>query len=193
MNKMSGERDNIDLKDNKNSELKKYKRFVILLLLLLFLLISGIGFAIYYQINSKEVVTEEDVGIDLDARLGILPGMSLEEIRDRLNAFVEEGMMNVSITPEPTFENGRARGKLRIENIAANHYDYIVTIKLKDTGEQIYKSGIISPGYYVDTAKLSKVLKKGDYEAIAVFDAYIPGEKTIIGSAVIDILIHILN
>lgn len=186
----------IDLNDEnlknkeKNKELKKIKRLIIILFLLLFLLVSGIGFAIYTVIKNKEV---EETYVDLDAKLGILPGMSLEEIQSRLNQVVEEGMVNISINPEPEFENGSAKGNLRIENVAANHYDYIVTITLDDTGEEIYQSGVISPGYYVDEAKLTKELPKGDYNATAVFKAYEQGTKNIIGTVAVTILIHILN
>lgn len=186
----------IDLNDenlknkDKNKELKKIKRLIIILFLLLFLLVSGIGFAIYTVIKNKEV---EETYVDLDAKLGILPGMSLEEIQNRLNQVVEEGMVNISINPEPEFENGSAKGNLRIENVAANHYDYIVTITLDDTGEEIYKSGVISPGYYVDEAKLTKELPKGDYNATAVFKAYEQETKNIIGTVAVTMVIHILN
>ena len=111
------------------------KKHLLLVILLLLLAIGGIFLWNYLQ-------KEKEAAADRDARMGILPGMSEEDIQKRLNQTVAEGMMNVSINPSPVFKDGSSKGNLRIENIKANHYSYIVTIYLdennKDPGGQLY-------------------------------------------------------
>ena len=167
------------------------KKIILVLLLLALLTAAGILFWNYYQKKQQAIS-------DRDARMGILPGMSEEDIQDRLNQTVAEGMMNVSINPSPMFKDGRSKGNLRIENIKANHYSYIITIYLEKGNEMVYQSGLLAPGYYIEKAKLSKNLKKGNYPATALFEAYekSPEDKEKeepIGAAAVKIILQILN
>lgn len=166
------------------SEKKKRKRWLLLLLLLLSF---GAIFCIVYQSLNKQ----QSLYKDRDAELGIMPGMSEEEIQQRLNTVVSQGMMNVSMNPRPTFKDGASEGSLRIENIKQNHYSYQVTITRDDTGEEIYQSGILEPGYFIESAKLNQVLPKGEYPATARFLAYQNPEEKAIGAAVLKIEIVI--
>ena len=175
----------------KKTELRKKKGLVMLLLCS----ISIIGVLVSFLLQKPKEAPKtqpEEVFSDRDAELGIMPGMTQAEIQDRLNQVVAEGMMNISINPTPVFKSGEEKGNLRIENIKANHYSYVVTITLDDTGEEIYKSGLLSPGYYIERAALSKPLKKGKYEATARFKAFQKGNnKEPIGAAAAKILITI--
>ena len=101
--------------------------------------------------------------------------------------------MNVSMNPNPVFENGSAQGDLRIENIEKNHYSYTVTITKDDNGEEIYKSGLLEPGYYINEAKLSKNLSAGEYPATARFLAYQNPDEAPIGAAVVKLNITVKN
>ena len=106
------------------------------------------------------------------AELGLLPGMTEEEIRDRLNRKVADSMMNISINPKPVFANGRAAGDLRIENIPGNSCSFTVTIRRSDTGQTILQTGVIDPGYYVEQMALDTPLPAGEYPCLALFTAY---------------------
>lgn len=167
------------------SKKKRLRKFGFLLFLLL--LISSSLF-IYQKFSA-----DKGVYSDQDAKLGILPGMSEDEIQQRLNTVVSEGMMNVSMNPQPVFQDGDSPGNLRIENIEQNHYSYQVSITLDDTAEEIYQSGLLEPGYFIDQAKLSKSLPKGSYRATARFLAYADPEEKPIGSAVLKITVVIEN
>lgn len=185
------------MEKGKGPETDKKKDKKSWLLLLLFLSICIIAVLAYLLMNrpkEEPKAKTEEVFADRDAELGIMPGMTQAEIQDRLNQVVAEGMMNISINPTPVFKSGKEKGDLRIENIKANHYSYIVTITLDDTGEEIYQSGLLSPGYYIEKASLSKSLKKGSYKATARFKAYQKGNsKEPIGAAAAKILITIEN
>ena len=116
-----------------------------------------------------------------------------EEIEDRLNRKVAESMMNVSFNPTPEFEDGKSAGNLRIENIPGNNYAFTVTIVRADTGEQILKTGLIDPGYYVQDIKLDKELPKGEYPCVATFTGYDPQTLQEIGETGSQLVITIKN
>lgn len=109
---------------------------------------------------------------ELAAEMGLLPGMTEEEIQDRLNRTVAESMMNVSINPTPVFPSGTQAGNIRIENIPGNSCSFTVSVVRSDTGETILSTGIIDPGYYVEYVELDTPLPKGEYSCVAVFTGY---------------------
>lgn len=169
---------------------KKKKRWLIVLLLLLLL---AVGAAVFYFLfwNREE---QPRIDKELSAKAGLLPSHSEEDLQKLLNETVEEGMVNISINPDPVFRDGKSEGNLNIENIPANHYDLQVDITLEESNEIVYRSGLIEPGHYVDNAKLTKRLKKGDYKAVAVFTAYYPDNETdILAKTSANIVIHVHN
>ena len=109
--------------------------------------------------------------------------LSPEEIADRLNQKVEEGMINISMNTAPYFENGTAEGNLMLVNESINNYPQKVQIVRNDTGEQIYESGAIAVGSKIERAKLDVVLPAGTYECTAYFSNLDPETGDIIGTA----------
>ena len=63
----------------------------------------------------------------------------------------------------------------------------------EDNGETVYKSGLISPGYFVENAKLDTPLAKGIYPAVAVFTAYDTETKQEMGTAGANVNLMIKN
>ncbi|MEA4853999.1 MAG: hypothetical protein VB082_06965 [Christensenella sp.] len=127
--------------------------------------------------------------LDTNASIGQYEGKTPEEIQTELDKVVEENMFNVSIASVIVFENGEAEGELRIENIAANPYLMGVQIMLSDSNEVVYTSGLIEPGYHIQSAKLSKPVSAGTYDAMALFTAYDPQSEEAMGQAAIQISI----
>ncbi len=150
-------------------EKKGRARLLVILLLILLLLLGVCGGIIY-----KMMTTEEKSRLARDelALGGLLPGKTPEEISDLLNAKIEEGMVNIGIAAEPIFEENGKKGRIGIENIEANRYSFQVDIILDETGEKLYQSGLIDPGYYIEFIELERQLQAGDYEATAIFSTY---------------------
>lgn len=138
---------------------------------------------------------------ELDAELGILPGMSSDEIQDRLNRKVAESRLNISMNPTPVFADGAAEGDVRIENIQGNKYGFIVSITVIGTDEapgakdfldqEILKTGLIEPGKYLEKKRLDVDLPKGIYVCIATFTAYSLETDMEIGSAGMQIVLTV--
>lgn len=153
-----------------NKEPKK-KTPIALILLLLLLLIAAIGAGIFFYLKSQQP-QKGRLARDEDALGGMLPGKTEAEIQDLLAQKVEEGMVDVSIKGQPVFEYNGKKGLLGIENLETNHYSFQVDVLLNDTGDIIYHSGLIDPGYYIEYVELDKELEAGQYEATAVFTTY---------------------
>lgn len=83
-------------------------------------------------------------------------------------------------------------GTLQIENNPNNKYSQEVTITRDDTGETIYRSGLIDPNYHIQEDVLLEDLDAGDYDCTASFVAY-DEEHQAVGSAAAKIVVSILN
>ena len=175
--------------ENEEPEKEKKKKKGLLLLLLLLLLI---GLAVggwkawkYYTVKAPLIAKQKE----LDAEIGIMPGMTVDQIQDRLNRHVAEGRFNASMNGNPVFKNGKEKGNLRIENIPGNRYAFTVTLQIvnvdadeypeaaKHIGETVLETGLLEPGSYVSEKQLDVNLPKGNYDCLATFTAY-TSEKT---------------
>ena len=119
--------------------------------------------------------------------------LSPEEIAEKLNEKVAEGMINISANTAPIFEDGSSEGNLMLVNESINNYPQKVQIVRNDTGEQIYESGAIAVGSKIERAKLDVVLPAGTYECTAYFHNLDPESGEIIGTAGAIITITIIN
>ena len=138
--------------------------------------------------DSKTGIVYDDAAIE-----GGWDNLSPEEIAEKLNEKVAEGMINISMNTAPYFENGTAEGNLMLVNESINNYPQKVQIVRNDTGEQIYESGAIAVGSKVERAKLDLVLPAGIYECTAYFHNLDPESGAIIGTAGAIITITIKN
>ena len=119
--------------------------------------------------------------------------LSPEEIAEKLNEKVAEGMINISMNTAPYFEDSTAEGNLMIVNESINNYPQKVQIVRNDTAEQIYESGAIAVGSKIEHAKLDAALPAGTYECTAYFHNLNPETGEIIGTAGAIINISIKN
>lgn len=153
----------------------------IALIAVLLCVIGALVFLLLRPDDGGQTVTEKER--DPNAAVGQYEGKTPEEIQAELDKIVEEGMFNISINSTVTMASGSDEAELRIENIAANHHLMSVEIKLDDTGEVIYASGLIEPGYYIQSAPLNTTLAKGSYAATALFTAYNIETEAVAGQA----------
>lgn len=120
--------------------------------------------------SSGEGPQKNPIGWDTNSEEGEIAHKSQEEIEEELNEKVREGMINISMNTSPVFADGASKGNLLIYNSEKNLYPQVVYIVLKDTGEEIYRSGAIPVGSRIENAKLAVDLDKGEYDCIAYFN-----------------------
>ena len=178
---------NIKVKDKIFNKKKK----VILILFILLILLSICGFLGFKWYDNYKIQTQEG---QLTGSIGAIPGLSPEELQKELQKQADESLFSFNINSKPIFENGKSEGNLRIANPQYNVYPITVTIRLEDTNEVIFKSGKIQPNHYIENAKLTKNLKKGEYKAIATIEAFDPKDnEKFLGKAQAILNITILN
>ena len=178
----------------------KQARLNIRVVLAVAFLVCAIGAGIFLitRLVSKPLTKEDARGqtgivYDSSAVEGGWDNLSPEEIAEKLNEKVAEGMINISMNTAPYFENGTAEGNLMLVNESINLYPQKVQIVRNDTGEQIYESGAIAIGSKIERAKLDVVLPAGTYECTAYFHNLDPETGDIIGTAGAIINITIKN
>ena len=128
--------------------------------------------------DPKTGIVYDDAAIE-----GGWDNLSPEEIAEKLNEKVAEGMINISMNTAPYFENGKAEGNVMIVNESINNYPQKVQIVRNDTGEQIYESNAIPVGSKIERATLDVTLPAGTYECTAYFHNLDPESGAIIGTA----------
>ena len=142
---------------------------------------------------SGQQTADQGIVYDSAAVEGGWDNLSPEEIAEKLNEKVAEGMINISMNTAPYFEDSTAEGNLMIVNESINNYPQKVQIVRNDTGEQIYESGAIAVGSKIEHAKLDAALPAGTYECTAYFHNLNPETGEIIGTAGAIINITIKN
>ena len=178
----------------------KQARLNIRVVLAVAFLVCAIGAGIFLitRLVSKPLTKEEaraQAGIvyDSSAVEGGWANLSPEEIAEKLNEKVAEGMINISMNTAPYFEDGTSEGNVMIVNEAINNYPQKVQVVRNDTGEQIYQSNAIPVGSKIERAKLDVALPAGTYECTAYFHNLDPDTGEIIGTAGAIINITIKN
>ena len=159
----------------------------------------AIGAIIFIIVTLRSPMTKEEArakaGIvyDSSATEGGWDNLSPEEIAEKLNEKVAEGMINISMNTAPYFEDGKAEGNVMIVNEAINNYPQQVEFIRNDTGEQIYQSKAIPVGSKIERAALDVELPAGTYECTAMFHNLDPVSGEIIGTAGAIITITVKN
>ena len=158
----------------------------------------GAGVFLITRLVSKPLTKEDARGqtgivYDSSAVEGGWDNLSPEEIAEKLNEKVAEGMINISMNTAPYFEDGKAEGNVMIVNESINNYPQKVQIVRNDTGEQIYESGAIAVGSKIEHAALDVELPAGTYECTAMFHNLDPVSGETIGTAGAIITITVKN
>ena len=161
-------------------------------------LLVGAGIFLITRLVSKPLTKEDARGqtgivYDSSAVEGGWDNLSPEEIAEKLNEKVAEGMINISMNTAPYFEDGKAEGNVMIVNESINNYPQQVEFIRNDTGEQIYQSKAIPVGSKIERAALDVELPAGTYECTAMFHNLDPETGDIIGTAGAIITITIKN
>lgn len=166
-----------------NPPKKKGKGWLIALIVVLGVGLLGGGGYFAYENFLKPQDSYERFQFDTEAMEGRIQMMTEEEIQAELDRVIEEGMFNISIASSIIFDPDTKEGEARIENIPANRYHMQVDIYLDDTGEKVFSSKLIQPGYSLEYIKLNRDLAPGMYPATAAFNAITKEELQLFGTA----------
>jgi len=181
------------MQENTQKDTKSWTT-ILMTIIILMLFITMTSILIFRKTSKPEDPPAAESGLVFDesAVEGGWEQLSQEEIEDRLNNQLEEGMINISMNTSPYFDDGTSKGNLMIVNETINRYPQKVQIIRNDTDEVIYTSGAIAVGSKIEAAALDVDLNAGTYECTALFHN-LDNSGNIIGSAGAIITITIKN
>lgn len=176
----------------KKQQEKNNKNLIIAVIILLLCFVLLLGGVLLYFLYLQPMQKNQVKGGQREAAAlqGSLTFMTEEEIQEALNSIVEEGMFRISIASTILAEED-GMAQMRIENNMTNRYIMQVTMYLDETGDEIYRTGLIDPGYYIQEAKFHKHLEPGEYDATAVFTALYPDTEELVGTVGANVKIYV--
>lgn len=99
---------------------------------------------------------------DYENKVNQIKEIDASKRQEELNMLVDEGKMNVNYSSKAIF-HGRISEHFNIKNIKNNHH--AIEFQLYDeTGECIYSSKKLAPGYEMTSIELEKELTKGVHQ-----------------------------
>ena len=134
------------------------------IIFLVLLVGAGIFFAVkllHKPADTALASSKSGIVYDSSAVEGGWDNLSPEEIAEKLNEKVAEGMINISMNTAPYFENGKAEGNVMIVNEDINLYPQQVEFIRNDTQEIIYQSKAIPVGSKIERAALAAEPARG--------------------------------
>lgn len=139
------------------------KKQLLLGLLLLLLVAIAVGTGWYYN-RSPTVVS----GIP-SATTEKMSEASLKKYAEKQ---VDKSNVTIQVFPNISIDSDGKSGNMYIQNIPTNKTAQVATLKDKKTGEILYTSELLKPGYQVSKIFLNKQLSKGHHEGIVTLTFY---------------------
>ncbi|MFC0616119.1 hypothetical protein [Enterococcus faecalis] len=164
----------------------KKKASILFLCVVMIMII--IGYKLYTNNSSGELISGDLLPEVKDAKK-----LSEKDLDKLANQKVDETKFTLTIYPEAYFEDGSSEGQLYIKNEFHNHYPIAIEFIENETGETIYETGAIHPGYGIETATLTKVLPKGEHKSTAKVSVYDPKTQKYQGQTEAEVTIHVKN
>lgn len=182
------------MNENKSNGVTISKRLITIIGVLLAIIIGLLVFMVMENKNStagesKNSITTPHVGS------GVISGTTKSDIQaelDEAQRKVDESMLSVEISPNPTFPSGTEMGKIFIQNPESNKLSFGVQFALEETDEVVYTSGLLPVGSRIEEAILDVDLNKGEYPAVAYFTSY-DAEGQPVGQTGLSITIIVQN
>lgn len=143
-------------KQNKEERNNKNVIYKIIILLLLVIIIALLIFRCSSNKNENKPVSE------YEDKINKITKIDYSKRQDELNKIVEDGMINIKYMSSAVFK-GKVSESFKVENNQNNHGDMIFEI-YDETGNTIYKSKKIQPGYQLTDIELEKDMAKGKHE-----------------------------
>lgn len=154
------------------------KTLILVLIVIVVIAACGIGAVIYLNGQKESEKQLENQGgsmmflPDANAKEGGLDGESLSELYHEMIEKSEKNRIVVNFSETITLADGSSEAEVQIANPVENNYPMQFTIKLEDTGETVYESGLVPLGSHLSSIKLTKDLDAGVYPAVLTYNAF---------------------
>ncbi len=124
-----------------------------------------------------------DDGMEPNVVVGSMEGYTDEEIAEMLKQKIDEGMIAFSLNTSMYLASPGAQVAVKFENPANNAKLTKLKLVRDDTGEQLYETGLLAPGSYVDSASFDAELEPGEYACTGYIESYDQETRKYLGEA----------
>ena len=135
-----------------------------------------IGIGVWQFLENSQIRNEYGQS-DLLWKQELAEGTDVDLVRDLRNQELSENMKYLSMERQIHIKSAQNKGNAGISNDRRSSFGCTVTLYRDATGEMVYQSGLIEPGYYIETIQLKGGLKKGYYPCTAVWSFYTEHEE----------------
>ena len=123
----------------------------------------GIGVSLLFLVTVMCYSCGRELAVsEYEENVNRIEVIDASERQAELNAIVEEGKMNVNYSAKAIFD-GTISESFNVKNIENNHHPIVFEI-FDETGESVYLSKKIEPGYEMNQIELERELSKGTHE-----------------------------
>lgn len=142
--------------------------------------VAGLLLAAFFGLRQCSSV---DDGMEPNVVVGSMEGYTDEEIAEMLKQKVDEGMIAFSLNTSMYLASPDAQTAVKFENPANNAKLTKLRLVRDDTGEQLYETGLLAPGSYVDNAAFDVALEPGEYACTGYITSYDQETRNYLGEA----------
>lgn len=133
----------------------------------------------------------DDDGMEPNVVVGTMEGYTDEEIAEMLKQKVDEGMIAFSLNTHMYLEGPDAQASVKFENPANNAKLTKLRLVRDDTGEQLYETGFLAPGSYVDADAFDVRLEPGEYTCTGYISSYSQETRKYLGEAACTVIVTV--
>lgn len=116
--------------------------------------------------------------------------MSDKALKKYVDKKVNANQVTMEVYPEVTIKSDGINGNLWIHNVPINKVGQQATL-LDENNKELTKTGLIKPGYQVDTVKLNRKLTKGLHKGTIKITFYDLSKKEKVGQEAIEAQIEV--
>lgn len=165
--------------NNQEISKKVARRKKTILFVIILIAICGIATVILHNLGYLHYPWDKTNLIVSNGKKGTLPNLSEEEVMDMMQKEADESKVRIQMNTKPVRQED-GRFSYMIQNLETNKFEMEVKIYLGDdsTGELVFDSGKLQPGYYVDYDKSFIQLESGTHTAIG-YVLFYEGDETL--------------
>lgn len=127
----------------------------------LLLLLLGIGIGVGITCHFLNLENEEPIS-EFAEEVNQITQIDYSERQEEVNRLVEKGKINIVYATAAVFD-GKVSESFNVQNNINNHYPLVFEI-FDESGNSIYKSKKIEPGYEINQIELEQELSIGTHD-----------------------------
>lgn len=117
--------------------------------------------------------------------------MSPVELKKYAEKEVDKSNVTVQVYPRISVQEDGQTAKMYVQNVPSNETGQVAVLKDKETGEVLYSSDLLKPGYQVSDIQLNKKLSKGKHQGIVTLTFYDLKEEKQVGKTNVAVTINV--